>query len=362
MSSMWGKNIKLSIFGESHGNCVGITINGIPAGTEIDLDYINNFLDKRRAKNEIYSTSRCEADMPEIISGVYAGCATGSPITSVFKNNDINSKVYNVDIIRPSHADYPAFIKYSGFNDARGGGHFSGRLTAPLCFAGAICSLVLKTYDITCVSHINSIYDICDDSFNPTDIPNDLILKLKNSNFPLINEKIKDVMLSFIKSAKMDLDSIGGSVECAITGVSPGVGEPFFASIESHISSLLFSIPAVKAVEFGAGTLISTLKGSAANDEYYIDNGKIKTNTNNNGGILGGLSTGMPIIARAFFKPTASIPKPQRTVNIKTRANETLCIKGRHDSCIVPRATICVESACAIAILDLLLEKRKNDR
>lgn len=362
MSSMWGKNIELSIFGESHGYCVGITISGIPASTKIDLEYINKFLDKRRAKADVYSTNRNETDIPEIISGVYEGYATGAPITAIFRNNDINSKVYNGDIIRPSHADYPAFIKSRGFNDVRGGGHFSGRLTAPLCFAGALCSFVLNEFNITCVSHINSIYDIYDDSFNPTDIPSDLILKLKNSNFPLINTHIKDVMLDSIKAAKIDLDSLGGSVECAITGVPAGVGEPFFSSIESHISSLLFSIPAVKAVEFGVGTLISTLKGSSANDEYYIDNGKIKTKTNNNGGILGGLSTAMPIITRAFFKPTASIPKSQETVNIKTLTKETLCIQGRHDACIVPRATICVESACAIAILDLLLESQKNDR
>lgn len=362
MSSIWGKNIELSIFGESHGNCVGITINGIPASTKIDLNYINNFLDKRRAKNQVYSTNRIETDIPEIISGIYDGYATGSPITAIFKNNDINSKVYDKNIIRPSHADYPAFIKYNGFNDIRGGGHFSGRLTAPLCFAGAICSLVLKTYDITCLSHINSISDIYDDSFNPIDIPDDLISKLKSSDFPLINTDIKDTMLSFIETSKLELDSIGGSVECSIIGVPAGVGEPFFASIESHMSSLLFSIPAVKTVEFGAGTLISTLKGSTANDEYYINNNIVKTKTNNNGGILGGLSTGMPIITRAYFKPTASIAKPQNTVNLKTLANETLCIKGRHDSCIVPRATICVESACAIAILDLLLESQKNDR
>lgn len=362
MSSIWGKNIELSIFGESHGQSVGITINGIPKSTKLDLDYINNFLDKRRAKNEVYSTRRLETDIPEIISGVYDGYSTGAPITAIFQNNDVNSKSYSKDILRPSHADYPAFIKYNGFNDIRGGGHFSGRLTAPLCFAGAICSLVLQSFNITCVAHINSIHNIYDDSFNPTDIPDDLIFKLKESNFPLINEQIKDNMLASIKVAKLELDSVGGTVECAIIGVPVGIGEPFFNSIESHISSLLFSIPAVKAVEFGSGTAISILKGSAANDEYYINDNNIKTRTNNNGGVLGGLSTGMPIITRAYFKPTASIAKTQQTVNIKTLTNETLNITGRHDPCIVPRATICVESACAIAILDLLLENRKNDR
>lgn len=358
MSGIWGKNLKLSIFGESHGVAIGITIDGLPSGLELDLDYINNEMARRRPGKSELSTPRNEKDKFEILSGYFNDRTTGTPLCAIIRNSDTRSKDYSEtkDMMRPGHADLTANAKYGGHEDYRGGGHFSGRITAPIVFAGAIAKQILEAKNIFIGSHIKSIGNIEDDYFNPIDIKREDLKKLTNSPFPLLDVNKGEQMKEEILKAKENQDSIGGVVECAVVNMPIGIGSPFFNSIESQLSSLLFSIPAVKAVEFGSGFEITKMNGSNANDEYYIDEEEnIKTYTNNNGGILGGISNGMPIIFRAGFKPTASIGKLQRTVDIVKKENTELQINGRHDPCIVPRAFAVVEAVAAIGILDLMI-------
>ena len=357
MSGIWGNNIKLSIFGESHGVAIGITIDGLPSGLELDLDSINIEMARRRPGKSELSTPRNEKDVFEILSGYFNGKTTGTPLCAIIRNSDTRSKDYTEikDKIRPGHADFTANIKYQGHEDYRGGGHFSGRITAPLVFAGAIAKQILEDKGIFIGSHIKSIGNIEDDSFNPLDIKVDDLKSLKEKSFPVLDEEKGKLMKEKILVAKEDEDSVGGVVECSIINMPSGIGSPFFNSIESVLSGLLFSVPAVKGVEFGSGFEISKMKGSEANDEYYIDeDNNIKTYSNNNGGILGGISNSMPIIFRTAFKPTASIGKTQRSVNIEKNENIELEIKGRHDPCIVPRAFVVVEAVAAIAVLDLI--------
>lgn len=357
MSGIWGRNIKLSIFGESHGPAIGITIDGLPPGLTLDMDYIA-FEMRRRApgKNEL-STSRVEGDDFEILSGYFQNKTTGTPLTAIIRNKDSRSKDYEAirDKIRPGHADFTGHIKYSGHEDYRGGGHFSGRLTAPLVFAGAIAKQILEAKGIDIGSHIKSIGEIEDPYFHPTYIESDQLVKLKEEDFPVL-DKIRGIeMQKLIKKVREEEDSIGGIVECAVINLPPGIGSPFFDSLESVISSLLFSIPGLKGLEFGAGFPISRMQGSQANDQYYIDEEeKIRTYSNNNGGILGGISNGMPLIFRAAFKPTPSIGKKQRTVDISKGENIELVIRGRHDPCIVLRVLPVVEAVAAIAIWDVI--------
>lgn len=357
MSGIWGRNIKLSIFGESHGPAIGITIDGLPPGLTLDMDYIA-FEMRRRApgRNEL-STSRVEGDDFEILSGYFQNKTTGTPLTAIIRNKDSRSKDYKAirDKIRPGHADFTGHIKYSGHEDYRGGGHFSGRLTAPLVFAGAIAKQILEAKGIDIGSHIKSIGEIEDPYFHPTYIESDQLVKLKEEDFPVL-DKIRGIeMQKLIKKVREEEDSIGGIVECAVINLPPGIGSPFFDSLESVISSLLFSIPGLKGLEFGAGFPISRMQGSQANDQYYIDEEeKIRTYSNNNGGILGGISNGMPLIFRAAFKPTPSIGKKQRTVDISKGENIELVIRGRHDPCIVLRALPVVEAVAAIAIWDVI--------
>jgi chorismate synthase len=356
MSGIWGNKIKLSIFGESHGKAIGITIDGIEPGVLLDMDYINREMDRRATgKNEL-STSRNEKDCFEILSGYYNGRTTGTPLCAVIHNSDQHSKDYEKtkNLVRPSHGDYTGYIKYNGFNDYRGGGHFSGRITAPLVFAGAICKQILESRGIIIGSHIKSIGGIEDNSFNMVSVNEEELKKLAHNNFPLLNSLVESSMKEAILKAKGEKDSLGGVVEAAVVNLPAGIGSPFFDSVESQLAHLLFSIPGVKGVEFGIGFDISKLKGSNANDEYYIDDDKIKTYSNNNGGILGGITNGMPLIFRAAVKPTASIGKIQSTVDIEKRENAKLEIIGRHDPCIVPRVLPVIEAVTAIAILDLM--------
>ena len=356
MSGIWGNKIKLAIFGESHGKAIGITIDGIEPGIELDMEYINREMNRRApGKNEL-STSRNEKDSFEILSGYFNGRTTGTPLCAVIHNLDQHSSDYEKtkNLIRPSHGDYTGYIKYSGFNDYRGGGHFSGRITAPLVFAGAICKQILEHKGIIIGSHIKSIGEIEDNSFDMVAINNEDLKKLTNNGFPLLNKLVESNMKEAILKAKMDKDSIGGVVEAAIINLPPGLGSPFFDSVESRLAHLLFSIPGIKGVEFGEGFGITKLKGSDANDEYYIEEDKIRTFSNNNGGILGGITNGMPLVFRAAVKPTASIGRVQNTVDIEKRENAKLEIKGRHDPCIVPRVLPVIEAVAAIAILDLL--------
>lgn len=356
MSGMWGSKIKLSIFGESHGNAIGITIDGLPAGFSIDMDKIMIEMARRAPGKSSLSTPRKESDIPEILSGYFEGKTTGTPLCAIIRNSNTKSKDYSKlkDVMRPGHADYTGAVRYKGFNDYRGGGHFSGRITAPLVFAGAICKQILEVKGIIVSAHINSIGKIKDCSFLESDISDELLNSFKEKELPLINTKLEDEMRQEILSARSSGDSIGGTIECAILGVSPGIGDPFFDSVESTLAHLMFSVPAVKGIEFGKGFDISKMRGSEANDEYYLENGNIKTKTNNNGGILGGITNGMPIIFNVAIKPTASIFKEQNTVNIATMEETTLCIEGRHDPCIVQRALPVIEAVAAIGITELM--------
>ena len=356
MSGMWGSKIKLSIFGESHGNAIGITIDGLPAGFSIDMDKIMMEMARRAPGKSSLSTPRKESDIPEILSGYFEGKTTGAPLCAIIRNSNTKSKDYSKlkDVMRPGHADYTGAVRYKGFNDYRGGGHFSGRITAPLVFAGAICKQILEVKGIIVSAHINSIGKIKDCSFLESDISDELLNSFKEKELPLINTKLEDEMRQEILSARSSGDSIGGTIECAILGVSPGIGDPFFDSVESTLAHLMFSVPAVKGIEFGKGFDISKMRGSEANDEYYLENGNIKTKSNNNGGILGGITNGMPIIFNVAIKPTASIFKEQKAVNIITMEETTLCIEGRHDPCIVQRALPVIEAVAAIGITELM--------
>ena len=356
MSGMWGNNIRISIFGESHGNAIGINIDGLPSGFHIDMDKVMLEMARRAPGKSPLSTPRKEGDVPEILSGYFEGKTTGTPLCAIIRNSNTKSKDYSKlkDVMRPGHADYTGAVRYKGFNDYRGGGHFSGRITAPLVFAGAICKQILEVKGIIVSAHINSIGKIKDCSFLESDISDELLNSFKENELPLINTKLEDEMRQEILSTRSSGDSIGGTIECAILGVSPGIGDPFFDSVESTLAHLMFSVPAVKGIEFGKGFDISKMRGSEANDEYYLENGNIKTKTNNNGGILGGITNGMPIIFNVAIKPTASIFKEQNTVNIVTMEETTLCIEGRHDPCIVQRALPVIEAVAAIGITELM--------
>lgn len=358
MSSIWGNNFKISIFGESHGKCIGVVIDGLTSGIKLDLDFINSELQKRAPGHSKYTTARNEDDNFEILSGFYNGFTTGAPLCAIIKNKNQHSSDYSFNKTpRPSHADYTSFVKYKGFADFRGGGQFSGRLTAVLVFAGAVAKQILSMKGIKLSSHILSIKDITDTPFKDIDLSKFHFSTLSSKEIPVINDISMSKMLNEINFQKENLDSVGGVVETAILNVPCGIGSPVFDSIESKVSSLIFSIPGVKGVEFGSGFEITHKTGSQVNDSFFIENGKIKTKTNNSGGIQGGISNGMPIIIRAALKPTPSIGIEQDTVDIAKMKDVKITIKGRHDPCIALRGIYAVESAAAIAILDLLEEK-----
>lgn len=357
MSSIWGNKLKLSIFGESHGNAIGVVIDGLPCGFTIDFEKVKKDMKRRAPGINEFSTKRKEDDIPEILSGYFEDKTTGSPLCAIIKNNNARSKDYSKikDIMRPSQVDYTAFARYKGFSDYRGSGHFSGRITAALVFAGSIAKQILSEKKIYTGAHISSVMDINDRLFEKADLNQKTFEELQNSEFPLLDNEKEIIMKEKINHFKNLNDSLGGTVECAVIGLPAGIGNPFFNSIESVLSHLMFSIPAVKGIEFGAGFDITKMSGSKANDAYYYDNGEIKTETNNNGGIIGGISNGMPIIFKLAIKPTPSIEIEQKTVNIKTGENTKLKIEGRHDPIIVPRSIPVVEACSALGILDFLL-------
>lgn len=357
MSGVWGNNLKVSIFGESHGNAIGITISGLPSGVLLDMEAIDKEMLRRAPGRSKISTARSEADKVEILSGVFQGRTTGAPLCGIIRNSDTRSQDYSKlkDLMRPGHSDYPAMIRYDGYNDYRGGGHFSGRITAPLVFAGSIARQILKEKGIYLGAHVKSINNIEDDVFNPLEIDEKLLNSLKDGDLAVINKDKGEEMRGLILATKKEGDSLGGVVECAIGGIPAGIGNPFFDSVESTLAHLLFSVPAVKGVEFGAGFGITRMKGSEANDSYYYEEDKVKTRTNNNGGILGGISNGMPIIFKVAVKPTSSIAKFQDTIDVSKKQEDKLQVVGRHDPCIVSRAVVVVESVTALGILDLML-------
>lgn len=359
MSGTWGNNLELSIFGESHGRAIGITINGLPPGLEIDMDAVLVEMARRApGKNEL-TTPRKEKDEPDIVSGFLDGRTTGSPLTALIWNTNTRSKDYSQmkRLMRPGQADYPGKIRYDGYNDYRGSGHFSGRITAPLVFAGAIAQQWLEQKGIAIGSHIKSIANIEDEYFEEQEnVTIKQIKQMKQDQLPVFNKSKKQKMEQVIVDAKEDKDSVGGVVETFVLGMDAGYGNPFFDSVESTIAHLVFAVPATKGVEFGSGFDITRMLGSEANDGYYYDeNGQIKTHTNNNGGILGGITYGMPIVFRTAIKPPASIEKQQETIDIEAEESADLEIHGRHDPCIVPRVLPVLEAITAIGLMDLML-------
>lgn len=354
MSSSYGENIRLTIFGQSHSLAIGMTIEGIPAGEKIDFDSLYAFLERRAPGKNKYSTTRREADKPEFLCGIVGDTFCGTPVTAIIRNTDTHSADYEAfkKVPRPGHADYTAEIKYNGAQDYAGGGHFSGRLTAPLCIAGAICKQLLAKNDIQVITRILSIGDVSDSG--------ELLCSTEDKPFPVVDDQRGKEMQDLIARVKAQGDSVGGIIECAVLGLPAGLGNPIFDGMENRISSIIFGIPAVKGIEFGAGFDAAKMQGSQNNDVFCVVDGAIKTKTNNCGGILGGITTGMPLVFRTAVKPTPSIYKPQESVDITTGKESQLVIHGRHDPCIVPRAVPCVEAAAAIAVYDALMERKKE--
>ena len=353
MTSKFGTNLRLSIFGTSHGPEIGMTLCGIPAGLTVDLEKLQAFLDRRAPGRNEWSTPRKEADIPHFLSGLSGGVTDGETIHAVIYNQNVRKSDYTdlKYIPRPGHADYAAWMKYGLDFDMSGGGPFSGRLTAPLCIAGGLCKQWLEQRGIRIGAHIVQIGLMEGEYFKLLNPELDQI----GASFPTLTAEAAEEMQETIAKARAEGESVGGTIECAVTGLPAGLGEPMFGGVESRIAQIVYAIPAVKAVEFGQGSAFSVACGSLSNDCYYIENGMIKTLSNNCGGILGGITNGMPLVFSATFKPTPSIAKPQKSVNMKTMEEVTIEVKGRHDPCIVPRAVPVVEAAAAIAIFDLIL-------
>ena len=356
MSSTYGDKIKISIFGESHGNGIGVVIDGLPAGVKIDMDRVLVQMSRRAPGKDRTATPRLEKDLPKVLSGMLGDTLTGAPLCAVIENTNTKSGDYSnlLACPRPGHSDYTAFVKYNASNDIRGGGHFSGRLTAPIVFAGAICRQILENKGIKIAAHINSIGTVNDTAFNPVSIEDKLITKLNNSTFALIDESVEEAMRAQVEDARMNLDSIGGTIECAVTGIEAGIGEPMFDGVEGVIAKAVFGVPAIKGIEFGKGFELAQMRGSQSNDPFRYQDGRVVTETNNCGGILGGITNGMPVIFRAAVKPTPSISQKQKTVDLQKKENAELEIHGRHDPCIVPRAVPVIEAVTAIAIINLM--------
>ena len=358
MSSELGKNLKVSIFGQSHAEAVGVNIDGLPAGESIDLEELQRFLQRRAPGRLDVSTPRKEEDRPEILCGLLDGRTCGAPLAAVIRNTNTRSRDYENlrDCPRPGHADYTAQVKYGGFQDVRGGGHFSGRLTAPLCIAGGICLQILKRRGIDIAAHIQLVGEEEERPFNPLGEYAGILEQLRNREFPVLDDWAGERMRMTIKEAQRHKDSVGGMVECIVQGVPAGLGRGMFGGMDSRLAGALFGIPAVKGVEFGAGFEAARLWGSEHNDPFRMENGRVTTASNNAGGILGGITTGMPLVFRVAFKPTSSIAREQDSVSLSKGSDEKLSVHGRHDPCIVPRAVPVVEAVAAILVLDALLD------
>jgi chorismate synthase len=359
MSSQYGKKIRISIFGQSHSPAIGVSVDGLPAGIKIDTDELKAFLKRRAPGQSDVSTARTEDDEPEILSGLAGGVTCGAPLAIIIRNGNARSADYRElrDIPRPSHADYAAHVKYGGHQDVAGGGHFSGRLTAPLCAAGGVCLQILRGLGIHVGAHILRIAGVVDDPFDPVGISAGDFDKIHGNQLPVLNPEAGEAIRQKILEAREKGDSVGGVIECAAVGLPAGLGDPMFDGIENRIAGIVFGIPGAKGIEFGSGFAVAERKGSENNDSFYMDGKKIKTRTNNSGGILGGITNGMPVLFRVAFKPTPSIGKEQNSVSLSRKEDTVLLIKGRHDPCIVPRALPCVEAAAAIALYDSYLDR-----
>lgn len=357
MSSEFGHLLKISVFGQSHGTAIGVVVDGLPAGEAVDLTELQAFLDRRKPGKNPLSTARKEADAPTFLSGLENGMTCGAPLCAVIQNGDQHSGDYAglTDTPRPGHADYTAAVKWGGHADMRGGGHFSGRLTAPLCIAGGIAKQILARRGVFVGAHLKEVAGIPDAPF-PLRPSAELFQEVTAKAFPVLDDGAGERMRAAILAAREDLDSVGGIVECAATGLPAGLGDPMFDGVENRLAAALFGIPAVKGLEFGAGFDVARLRGSENNDPFVLDHGAVAAESNRAGGILGGITTGMPLLLRAAFKPTPSIARPQRTVRLSTMEETDLEIRGRHDPCIAHRAVPVVEAVTAAVLLDLLLE------
>ena len=361
MASYLGEHIHVSVFGQSLSPAIGVVVDGLPAGEKVDMEELGRFLKRRAPGQSPTSTPRKEADLPHFVSGVVDDVTCGAPLAALIENTNTRSQDYAQlrDKPRPGHADFTAQVKYGGFQDVAGGGHFSGRLTAPLCIAGGICLQILKRRGIEVAAHIASIAGQADRPFDPMGESTETLETLKRAPFPVLDEKAGELMRKAIFEAKEDRDSVGGIVECLVTGVPAGLGDPMFGGMENRLAAALFGIPAVKGVEFGEGFGVAKLRGSQNNDPFTVKDGKIVTETNHAGGILGGITNGMPLVFRLAVKPTPSISKPQQTVSLSENRVEELVITGRHDPCIVPRAVPVVEAVTALVLSDLLFSREK---
>ena len=352
-STFTGLALRLSIFGQSHSEAIGMTLDGLPAGLAIDMEKLQAFLNRRAPGQNDWSTPRKEEDRPEFLCGLKDGFTCGAPLTAIIHNNNTRPKDYSRLKItpRPGHADFTAELKYRGFQDYSGGGHFSGRLTAPLCIAGGVLKQMLESKGITVDARIAAIAGIRDDS--------PFTASVADKRFPVVDDAVGEQMREAIQAARAEGDSVGGVIECVVRGLPVGLGEPMFDGLENQIARAVFAVPAVKGIEFGAGFAAASMRGSGNNDPFTVKDGRIETLTNNAGGILGGISNGMPVVFRAAVKPTPSIAKEQQSVNLNTMQPEALSITGRHDPCIVPRAVPVIEAAAALAISDLILGESK---
>lgn len=361
MASYLGEHIHVSVFGQSHSPAIGVVVDGLPAGERVDMEELGRFLKRRAPGQNATSTPRKEADLPQFLSGLVDDVTCGAPLAALIENTNTRSQDYAQlrDKPRPGHADFTAQVKYGGFQDVAGGGHFSGRLTAPLCIVGGICLQMLKRRGIEVAAHIASIAGEADRPFDPMGESVEKMDALKRAPFPVLDEKAGERMRKVILQAKEEGDSVGGVIECLVTGVPAGLGEPMFGGMENRLAAALFGIPAVKGVEFGAGFGVATMRGSENNDPFTVKDGKLVTETNHAGGILGGITNGMPLVFRLAVKPTPSIAKQQQTVSLSKKQVEELVVTGRHDPCIVPRAVPVVEAVTALVLTDLLFSGEK---
>ena len=354
-----GHNLTVQIFGQSHAEAIGAVVDGLPAGKTIDLAQVERFMDRRAPGKNAFSTARREADRPEILSGLLEGVTTGTPVCAVIRNTNTRSGDYaNVlTVPRPGHADYPAWVKFGGKNDVRGGGAFSGRMTAPLCFAGALCLQLLAEKGVAVHAHIQSIAGIPDGTVDPCHPDMAALRAAGEKEFPTLSDEAGGQMRDAIAQARAEGDSVGGVIECVATGLPVGLGSHMFGGVENRLSAALFGIPAVRGVEFGAGFAAAAMRGSHHNDPYRLEDGKVVTTKNDHGGVLGGMTTGMPLVFRVAVKPTPSIAQSQLSVELTAMEETELTVHGRHDPCIVPRAVPVVEAVAAIVLADLFLDE-----
>ncbi|NLI52975.1 MAG: chorismate synthase [Clostridiales bacterium] len=362
MSSELGTVLRIGVFGESHGRAIGVTMQGLPAGEAVDMAALEAFLERRRPGRNALSTARVEPDRPVFLSGMLEGKTTGSPLCAIIENADARSRDYTefADKPRPGHADYTAYLKWGGAADMRGGGHFSGRLTAPLCIAGGIAKQILARRGVAIGAHLAAVAGVADEPF-PLLPTGALFDEIAQKDFPVLDEAKGKRMQTAILTASREGDSVGGVIECAAIGLPAGLGGPMFDGVENRLAHALFGIPAVKGVEFGAGFTAAAMRGSEHNDPFRIGaDGSVTTETNHAGGILGGITTGQPLVLRIALKPTPSIAKAQRTVSLSKHENAELVVKGRHDPCVAHRAVPVAEAVTALVLLDLILEEKRE--